>query len=248
MVGSEDVRQARPRSKGRGGAPLAAALAMAALLGGCADLQYAWQTVNDDLPAPERLAVTGTGLEQDAAPDITSVPTTRPTVSTPEQREALQASLRGDYQRGTAAMNGGNQGAELKGAEVPPAYRQQLGAKADNLVGLVYFPDGATGVNANGRRVLRQVAELAKTYGGRVEGVGHSSRYTRTMSVDRQQEVNMRVSQQRAAAVQAALQRYGLGGTQVVTRAVGDEQPIFDESMPTGRAGNRRVEIYLNQG
>ena len=248
MVGNKDVKQARRGAGRRYAAPLVASLALAALLGGCTDLQYAWQTVNDDLPPPERLAIAGSGLDQDSAPDITSVPTSRPVLSTEAQREALQASLRGDYQRGSAAMGDGRQGAELTGAEVPPVYRQQLGARADNLVGLVYFPDGATGVNANGRRVLQQVAKLAKAYGGQVEVVGHSSRYTRTMTPDRQQEVNLRVSQQRAASVQATLQRYGVGGTQIVTKAVGDEQPIFDESMPTGRAGNRRVEIYLNQG
>ncbi|MEK0430321.1 MAG: hypothetical protein RL139_125 [Gemmatimonadota bacterium] len=57
--------------------------------------------------------------------------------------------------------------------------------------------------------------------------------------------VNLSISQQRAAAVVAALVRRGVPEGQVVLRAYGRSRPIAPNDTPVNRAKNRRVELVL---
>jgi len=56
---------------------------------------------------------------------------------------------------------------------------------------------------------------------------------------------NFETSLQRANAVTALLVRYGVARDKVAAEAKGDTQPVYHEFMPTGEAGNRRAEIFL---
>ena len=56
---------------------------------------------------------------------------------------------------------------------------------------------------------------------------------------------NFEVSMERAGAVAAMLARYGVAPGAIITEARSDSTPVYHEFMPTGEAGNRRAEIYL---
>ncbi len=61
------------------------------------------------------------------------------------------------------------------------------------------------------------------------------------------QAINNNLSLKRASAVGGALLQMGVPGADVAISAVGGQAPIFYEFMPTGEAGNRRVEIFLDR-
>ncbi|WP_448517894.1 OmpA family protein [Rhodoflexus sp.] len=62
-------------------------------------------------------------------------------------------------------------------------------------------------------------------------------------------EVNNRISRQRAEAVADYLVSLGIDRSRLMTRGLGKTEPIADNSTPAGRQENRRVEmaIYANE-
>ena len=126
-----------------------------------------------------------------------------------------------------AAMNGG----------VPPT-------------ATVYFSGDGTTLPASARNQVRDAVAAFRANGGNgtIKVVGHASSRTPNMSVERHLEVIFQKSQARANAVAQALIRAGIPADKVIVEAVGDSQPIYYESMPKGEAGNRRAEIFVQQG
>ncbi|HDZ56522.1 MAG TPA: glycine zipper 2TM domain-containing protein [Pseudomonas xinjiangensis] len=59
------------------------------------------------------------------------------------------------------------------------------------------------------------------------------------------QELNNRLSQQRASSVASYLTGQGVAGSRISSRGVGPSQPIATNDTQAGRAQNRRVEINL---
>lgn len=57
--------------------------------------------------------------------------------------------------------------------------------------------------------------------------------------------INIPLSEQRAQAVYNFLLSKGVGGNRMITQGFGSSQPVADNSTPTGKAKNRRVEIYI---
>ncbi len=78
-----------------------------------------------------------------------------------------------------------------------------------------------------------------------VRVVGHASRRTGDMSYGRHIAANFNVSIDRANAVARELTRLGVEPSRLLVEAVGDSQPRYHESMPSGESENRRVEIFL---
>lgn len=58
-------------------------------------------------------------------------------------------------------------------------------------------------------------------------------------------ELNLRLSEDRAAAVRAALVAHGLAPSEVTSTGFGLARPVADNATADGRAANRRVEIVL---
>lgn len=108
-------------------------------------------------------------------------------------------------------------------------------------VGMIYFRDGSSDLSADDRRVLEQIAEIQRAYGGVVSVIGHAS----VGGTESDQQANQRISEARANAVAQELMRYGVPLDAIRAGAAGDSQPLYSEAATNGQAGNRRVEVYL---
>lgn len=141
-----------------------------------------------------------------------------------------------------ADYGGGRSAASGRSPLPPPA---GTGGITGASVATILFPDGSTRLGPRERRILQQVAALYRERGGRILLVGHASSRTASMSPSRHVEVNREISLRRAKAVARQLRRLGIPADRLVLSAVGDTQPLYREVMPSGEAGNRRVEIYF---
>jgi flagellar motor protein MotB len=97
----------------------------------------------------------------------------------------------------------------------------------------------------NDRAVLRDVAMLQKQSGGTLRVIGHASARTGIVDSTQHRLANLETSLNRANAVVALLVRLGVVKNKIAAEAKADSQPVFHEFMPTGEAGNRRAEIFL---
>lgn len=123
-------------------------------------------------------------------------------------------------------------------AAVPPAVGAQL-------VAVIYFAHGSSRIDDNDRSVLRDIVALHRQHGGRIRVVGHASAHTQVADQITHNLANFEMSLKRANAVAAALVSLGVARDEVRAEARGDNQPVYHEFMPTGQAGNRRAEIFL---
>lgn len=73
--------------------------------------------------------------------------------------------------------------------------------------------------------------------------VGHSS--VGSDEGPEQAEANLKMSERRANAVADGLRRAGVAPEDLQIQALGDRDLQYQETSPTGEAGNRRVEIFL---
>lgn len=112
-------------------------------------------------------------------------------------------------------------------------------------VATIHFANNSSMLDARDRSILGAVIQLQKERGGQVVVVGHASSRTRDMDYIDHQMVNFEVSMERAATIGNVLKDLGLSGEQLEVQAVSDTTPLYLEVMPSGEAGNRRVEIYL---
>lgn len=133
-------------------------------------------------------------------------------------------------------------GAAVRGGVSPIA-----GAQNTTLVATIQFPSSSSSLSPADRTVLKDVVRLYRQQGGAVRVVGHASARTANMSESRHNEANYDVSQRRAEAVGQALVALGVPAGQVYVTAAADIQPAYQEVMPSGEAGNRRAEVYLDR-
>lgn len=127
----------------------------------------------------------------------------------------------------------------------PPAAVPPLPA-AGQPVGIIYFNNGSARLSRDDSRVVKQVAEMHRYYGGVIRIVGHASQRTGNMDPFAQGQVNYEVSVDRANSIARALTKAGVPGSLVQVAAVGSANPVSPETMPAGEATNRRVEIFLS--
>jgi outer membrane protein OmpA-like peptidoglycan-associated protein len=116
---------------------------------------------------------------------------------------------------------------------------------AGQPVGVVFFNNGSAKLGRDDQRVVKQIAEMHRYYGGVIRIVGHASQRTGNMNPYAQDQVNYAVSMKRANAIARALTRRGVPAGYIQVAAAGSAAPVAVETMPAGEANNRRVEIYL---
>ncbi len=135
------------------------------------------------------------------------------------------------------------QGPQVQGSGAAVAPR--LAAFGAELVAVIYFGHGSAQLDASDRGVLREVVALHRQRGGTIRVIGHASAHTEVVDQIGHRIANFEMSSMRANAVAAGLVALGAARDKVRAEAKGDAQPVFHEFMPTGEAGNRRTEIFL---
>jgi outer membrane protein OmpA-like peptidoglycan-associated protein len=113
-------------------------------------------------------------------------------------------------------------------------------------IAVVFFADASSSLSDRAMGVLRNVILVQRQVGGQLRIIGHASERTAAVSYSEHISINHRLSQARANAVARALIGFGAAPGSISVAAVGSQQPVYLEVMPTGEAGNRRVEVYLD--
>lgn len=113
-------------------------------------------------------------------------------------------------------------------------------------VATILFSNGSARMSDADLAILRQVSALLKDKGGRLRVVGHASSRTRNMDLVAHKMVNFQLSADRADMVAKELVRIGVAPELIHIVARSDAEPVYYEVMPSGEAGNRRAEIYLD--
>ena len=214
-------------------------------------------------PAPEPSAVSQTATNQPAPePTTTSqvttqAPVVQPAATVPAQpvtapAPAVSATpLAPPPNPIPPAPAGGtmtaDQGSVIADTSQPggaPAGATQTAAQP---IALIFFADASAGLSNRDKNVLHDVYLLQQQQGGRLRIVGHASQRTAALDPAHRDQANYKLSASRANAVARALIAMGVSEGTVSIVAEGSQAPAFYENSPTGEAGNRRVDIYLDR-
>jgi flagellar motor protein MotB len=255
-------RAALPRGTLPRGA-LAGAIAGLTLLalGGCAAREDATQSP-EQAAAEQPQTVTTEGAK-DEFPTLSEVPDAPQPHLAPEERERILAEMMEDRDRATFTGQGGEP-APLETAAPPDPFTTSVIisgneiTRSDQVAGIpletsaggqlaaiIFFSHGSSELDERDRSVLRDIAALQEQRGGRLRVVGHASSRTQNSTPDEHQIANFDMSMARAESVMEELVALGVPAQAVQAEAVGDAEPVYHEFMPSGEAGNRRVEIFL---
>ena len=108
-----------------------------------------------------------------------------------------------------------------------------------NMPGNITFAFNSANLDPQFYPVLNDVAGVLREYNQTVvEVAGHTDNIG-------SEEVNQRLSEQRAAAVAQYLAAQGVDQQRLITVGGGKRYPIASNDTEAGRAANRRVEITL---
>jgi len=118
-----------------------------------------------------------------------------------------------------------------------------------NMVGQILFASGTADLTTDGKRVLKQVGtSLKKIADKRICVEGHTDNVPIKPSMHEVFPSNWELAAMRAANVVHFLQdEVGISGERLEIRAMGEYQPVADNSTSAGRAQNRRIEIVLTE-
>jgi len=133
-----------------------------------------------------------------------------------------------------------------------------LASRADNVpdagtargrsirVATIQFANGSADLDSRDRTILRNVVALQRERGGVIRVVGHASSRTANMDPVSHKLVNYEMSTERAEMVAKTLSEMGARAQDIVIVAKADADPLYYEVMPSGEAGNRRTEVFLD--
>jgi len=106
------------------------------------------------------------------------------------------------------------------------------------------FDPGDAQIKASARPLLDAIARsLGKDPSTSVRILCHTD--DTAPDNDRSGEYNVRISQQRADAVQAYLAKHGVAAKRLTARGVGRDKPIGDNATDDGKRANRRLELLV---
>ncbi|RMF32963.1 MAG: OmpA family protein, partial [Chlorobiota bacterium] len=103
---------------------------------------------------------------------------------------------------------------------------------------LILFPFDSYDTGPRNERILNEYVLPRCFPSSEVEIVGHTD-------VVGLYEHNKKLSANRAATVERAVQSRTRGVKQLVTRGVGEDDPLYDNNLPEGRFYNRTVQIVI---
>ena len=168
------------------------------------------------------------------------------------QRDAEAARREAETAQQAAQRERAEAEAARQRAEAALRRAQELAAQVDDLqarltnrglvltLGDVLFDTGQATLKPGGLRAVERLVAFLNDYPQRtvlVEG------FTDEVGSD---ESNLRLSERRAAAVQAALLERGIPPARIRTRGYGEGFPVASNATAAGRQQNRRVEVVIS--
>lgn len=251
----KDKQEAYVRCFGRLPAGVLAAALL--VLAGCAAIDDATQT-SEEAAAEQPQQVTTEGAK-DEFPTLAEVPNAAQPYLAPEERERVLQEMMEDRRQATytepaplvtaAPADPPGSSVIISGNEI--VTREQVAglplqtSAGGQLAAIIFFGHGSSDLDARDRSILRDLAALRQQRGGRLRVIGHASSRTQNTTPDEHQIANFDMSMARAESVTEELMALGVPADAVQTEALGDAEPVYHEFMPSGEAGNRRVEIFL---
>jgi outer membrane protein OmpA-like peptidoglycan-associated protein len=104
----------------------------------------------------------------------------------------------------------------------------------------VLFDTGQYSLKPGAREKLAKISGIVLAYPTlRLEVEGH----TDSVGTD---ELNMRLSENRAGSVRDFLVKQGIVGSSIASRGFGESQPVATNDTSAGRQQNRRVELVVS--
>ena len=137
-------------------------------------------------------------------------------------------------------------GGNIPAGTQPLAAYVPSGAGQSVHLATIQFNNGSANLSSRDRQILSQVAQIAAARGGTLRVVGHASRRTQDMDPSRHSDVNARISAARASSVAQAIVAMGVAPQRLYVGGASASEPRYLEVMPSGEAGNRRAEIYID--
>jgi OOP family OmpA-OmpF porin len=129
----------------------------------------------------------------------------------------------------------------LEGKAIETQYASQITAEVSSRSYRIEFETGSAIIRPESYKMLDEIFESAVVAEGLKLGVyGHTDN-------NGSDEVNIPLSERRAAAVKDYLLGKGLGISRIETKGYGSSKPVADNNTAAGRGRNRRVEIVLGQ-
>ncbi|MEO0528128.1 MAG: OmpA family protein [Bacteroidota bacterium] len=126
----------------------------------------------------------------------------------------------------------------LKVAEGGVDLRRKLISDGKVSTNGILFDSGSANIQPRSMGIIRQISQVLQQESGMtLKIVGHTD-------ADGNEDVNMKLSEDRAASVKNALiQVYNISGNRLQTAGKGEKEPVGDNSTIAGKAQNRRVEF-----
>jgi OOP family OmpA-OmpF porin len=104
---------------------------------------------------------------------------------------------------------------------------------------IIEFASGSAVITPRGRQILDQVVPyLKKAEGKAIQISGHTDS-------DGAADMNLKLSNERAAAVKQYLVAKGLAADNLSAVGYGPSRPVADNSTPAGKQQNRRIEFAI---
>jgi outer membrane protein OmpA-like peptidoglycan-associated protein len=121
-----------------------------------------------------------------------------------------------------------------------PDTRNKLLESGTYTTSAIQFNSGSAEIKPESYAILKEIADALNSEPGKtVSIIGHTDS-------DGSAELNQSLSEERAASVMLALQsEFGVSNA-METSGKGASEPIAENTTPTGKANNRRVEFVLN--
>jgi outer membrane protein OmpA-like peptidoglycan-associated protein len=162
------------------------------------------------------------------------------------------ASLNNVVQSDVSYSNGLSAGMAMEPTVVMQGQAQSLTQYNPSMfsgsfqVATIQFEIGSANLSGEDIRILKEVLNIHRQQGGIIRIVGHASSRTRDMAPQQHLKVNHAVSLSRADKVARQLLQMGMPGQNLYVGGVSDSDPLYQEVMPSGEAGNRRTEIFVD--
>lgn len=145
-----------------------------------------------------------------------------------------------DYEKSVVLDTNGNSVKTATGACVTHNFKDVGAAigECESIGNIVYFDLGSAVINAEGKKVIKKVADRVKNTSKKVVLSGHTDRSASA-------SFNQKLSEKRVAAVKSALVKKGVDAANISAAAEGEDANAVPTKDGVVEKLNRRVEIDI---